>query len=219
VVLLLALADRRLASVVLLLALVALLRVLVARAVVFLTLDSLARLGLAVMLLVFRVVAVSKDVLQLSGLGRQPMATLAPVTRGMATGMAEGGTGLTGFMPMAVPMPRATMAATTLPPTGEVPTGAFWSAAETDTLTCWLSVTGTAVSHWERIESWAAMKALPVVSKCRLWSDLPKRGSCSVISSDLLGWGKALALQLLFLRTSESMGNHDSNVVGAGRVG
>jgi hypothetical protein len=28
-----------------------------------------------------------------------------------------------------------------------------------------------------------------------------------------------LALQLLFLRTSESMGNHDSNVVGAGRVG
>ena len=29
----------------------------------------------------------------------------------------------------------------------------------------------------------------------------------------------ALALQLLFLRASESMGNHDSNVVGAGRVG
>jgi hypothetical protein len=28
-----------------------------------------------------------------------------------------------------------------------------------------------------------------------------------------------LALQLLFLRASESMGNHDSNVVGAGRVG
>jgi hypothetical protein len=28
-----------------------------------------------------------------------------------------------------------------------------------------------------------------------------------------------LALQLLFLRVSESMGNHDSNVVGAGRVG
>jgi hypothetical protein len=28
-----------------------------------------------------------------------------------------------------------------------------------------------------------------------------------------------LALQLLSLRTSESMGNHDSNVVGAGRVG
>ncbi len=31
--------------------------------------------------------------------------------------------------------------------------------------------------------------------------------------------GSALALQLLFLRASESMGNHDSNVVGAGRVG
>src|SRR6266705_2769271 len=30
---------------------------------------------------------------------------------------------------------------------------------------------------------------------------------------------KRLALQLLFLRASESMGNHDSNVVGAGRVG
>jgi hypothetical protein len=29
----------------------------------------------------------------------------------------------------------------------------------------------------------------------------------------------ALALQLLSLRASESMGNHDSNVVGAGRVG
>ena len=28
-----------------------------------------------------------------------------------------------------------------------------------------------------------------------------------------------LALQLLFLRASESMGNHDSNVVGAGCVG
>jgi hypothetical protein len=28
-----------------------------------------------------------------------------------------------------------------------------------------------------------------------------------------------LALQLLSLRASESMGNHDSNVVGAGRVG
>jgi hypothetical protein len=28
-----------------------------------------------------------------------------------------------------------------------------------------------------------------------------------------------LALQLLFLRASESMGNHDSNVVGAVRVG
>ena len=30
---------------------------------------------------------------------------------------------------------------------------------------------------------------------------------------------RALALQLLLLRVSESMGNHDSNVVGAGRVG
>jgi hypothetical protein len=29
----------------------------------------------------------------------------------------------------------------------------------------------------------------------------------------------SLALQLLSLRASESMGNHDSNVVGAGRVG
>ena len=28
-----------------------------------------------------------------------------------------------------------------------------------------------------------------------------------------------LALQLLLLRASESMGNHNSNVVGAGRVG
>ena len=30
---------------------------------------------------------------------------------------------------------------------------------------------------------------------------------------------QALALQLCFLQASESMGNHDSNVVGAGRVG
>ena len=30
---------------------------------------------------------------------------------------------------------------------------------------------------------------------------------------------RGLALQLLSLRASESMGNHDSNVVGAGRVG
>jgi hypothetical protein len=30
---------------------------------------------------------------------------------------------------------------------------------------------------------------------------------------------QTLALQLLSLRASESMGNHDSNVVGAGRVG
>ena len=33
------------------------------------------------------------------------------------------------------------------------------------------------------------------------------------------GLRTGLALQLLFLRASESMGNHDSNVVGAGRVG
>ncbi|UPK32250.1 hypothetical protein IVB18_28625 [Bradyrhizobium sp. 186] len=32
-------------------------------------------------------------------------------------------------------------------------------------------------------------------------------------------WGYSLALQLLCLRASESMGNHDSNVVDAGRVG
>ena len=42
-------------------------------------------------------------------------------------------------------------------------------------------------------------------------------------TAGLLRLGKGpcggLALQLLFLRTSESMGNHDSNVVGAGRVG
>jgi hypothetical protein len=31
--------------------------------------------------------------------------------------------------------------------------------------------------------------------------------------------GQTLTLQLLLLRASESMGNHDSNVVGAGRVG
>jgi hypothetical protein len=35
-----------------------------------------------------------------------------------------------------------------------------------------------------------------------------------------LSWLRSeLALQLLLLRASESMGNHDSNVVGAGRVG
>ncbi|MGY4345323.1 hypothetical protein ACVWXM_001787, partial [Bradyrhizobium sp. GM7.3] len=33
------------------------------------------------------------------------------------------------------------------------------------------------------------------------------------------GFETSLALQLLLLRASESMGNHDSNVVGAGRVG
>jgi 2-polyprenyl-6-methoxyphenol hydroxylase-like FAD-dependent oxidoreductase len=33
-----------------------------------------------------------------------------------------------------------------------------------------------------------------------------------------IGAGIQLVLQLLFLRASESMGNHDSNVVGAGRV-
>ena len=30
---------------------------------------------------------------------------------------------------------------------------------------------------------------------------------------------EALALQLPFLKISESMGNHDSKIVGAGRVG
>jgi hypothetical protein len=116
----------------------------VARAVVLLTLDSVV-LGPAVMLLVFRVVAVSKAVLQLSGVGLQPMATLAPVTRGLATGTARmvpdtmTGTGRMRRVPRPEPQPllvtarvtgRATMAATTLPPTGEEPTGAFWSAAE-----------------------------------------------------------------------------------------
>jgi hypothetical protein len=33
-----------------------------------------------------------------------------------------------------------------------------------------------------------------------------------------LGMTFNLALQLLLLRASESMGNHDSNIVGAGRV-
>lgn len=158
-VLLLDLADRPLASVVLLLALVALLRGLaaragvlptldlVARAVVPLTLDPVAYLGLAVMLLVFRVVAVSKDVLQLSGVGLQPMAPLAPVTRGLATGTARmvpdiaTGTGRMRRVPRPEPQPhlatarvtgRATMAATTLPPTGEVPTGACSSATDTE---------------------------------------------------------------------------------------
>ena len=146
VVRLLALADRRLASVVLL-ALVALLRVLVARAVVLLARDLVVSLGLALMLLVFRVVAVSKDVLRLSGPGLHPTATLAPVTRGLATGtarMVPDTTTRTGRMrrvPRPEPQPhlamarvmgRATMAATTRRLTGEVPTGAFWSAAETE---------------------------------------------------------------------------------------
>ena len=119
----------------------------VARTVVLLALDSVVSLGLALMLLVFRVVAVSKDVLRLSGPGLHPTATLAPVTRGLATGtarMVPDTTTRTGRMrrvPRPEPQPhlamarvmgRATMAATTLPPTGEVPTGAFWSAAETE---------------------------------------------------------------------------------------
>ena len=144
---LLALADHRLASVVLL-ALVALLRVLVARAVVLLARNSVVSLGLALMLLVFRVVAVSKDVLRLSGPGLHPTATLAPVTRGLATGTArmvpdtsQRVPGVCGgcrdrsrsrHLAMARVMGRATMAATTRRLTGEVPTGAFWSAAETE---------------------------------------------------------------------------------------
>jgi hypothetical protein len=36
---------------------------------------------------------------------------------------------------------------------------------------------------------------------------------------DVTAGPRRLALQLLSLRASESMGNHDSNVVGAGRVG
>jgi hypothetical protein len=35
---------------------------------------------------------------------------------------------------------------------------------------------------------------------------------------DLIKAGLGLAVQLCFLWISESMGNHDSNVVGAGRV-
>jgi hypothetical protein len=55
--------------------------------------------------------------------------------------------------------------------------------------------------------------------------DLPKwmwrRDRVNSVNADESDRAKCrhLALQLLFLRTSESMGNHDSNVVGAGRVG
>ena len=117
------------------------------RTVVLLALDSVVSLGLALMLVVFRVVAVSKDVLRLSGPGLHPTATLAPVTRGLATGtarMVPDTTTRTGRMrrvPRPEPQPhlvtvrvmgRATMAATPLPPTGEVPTGACSSATETE---------------------------------------------------------------------------------------
>ena len=117
----------------------------VARAVVLRELDLVVHLlALAVVLLVFLVLmvlvvtvfraifAVSKVVLQPSQLV-QPLATLATATRGMATDMAAGDTaiGLMGFMPMAVPIPRVILVATTFPPTGEVPTGALWSATET----------------------------------------------------------------------------------------
>ncbi|MET4449883.1 hypothetical protein ABIB75_008197 [Bradyrhizobium sp. GM2.2] len=52
-------------------------------------------------------------------------------------------------------------------------------------------------------------------------SILPTRhGAWEAVLSNVLSRGdKVLALQLLLLRASESMGNHDSNVVGAGRVG
>jgi hypothetical protein len=46
----------------------------------------------------------------------------------------------------------------------------------------------------------------------------PVRPRCSLETMRALA-SDSLALQLFFLESSESIGNHDSNVVGAGRVG
>jgi len=55
-----------------------------------------------------------------------PTAMLATAHRAMAAGTAEDtAIGLMGAMRMAVRMPLATLAATTLPPIGEVRTGTF----------------------------------------------------------------------------------------------
>src|SRR5437667_11647893 len=61
---------------------------------------------------------------------------------------------------------------------------------------------------------------------CTAWPIASRRGEAfdchshlTVLDPPARPGAGALALQLLFLRASESMGNHDSNVVGAGRVG
>jgi hypothetical protein len=63
-----------------------------------------------------------------------------------------------------------------------------------------------------------------VVDLFRSWAALEAEIDiyCTDIKLDIIRLSKVfygLALQLLLLRTSESMDNHDSNVVGAGRVG
>jgi hypothetical protein len=105
--------------------------------VVLVTLDSVVR-GLAVMLLVFLglmvllLAAVWRVVLQRLRLVLRPLV-LAMATRGLGMATAGGGIGLMALMPpMAVRMPPAIMAATTLPPTGEARIGAFSSAMETE---------------------------------------------------------------------------------------
>jgi hypothetical protein len=84
-------------------------------------------------LMVLPVVAALRVVLPLSQVVPPPMAMLATAHRAMATGTAEDtAIGLMGSMRMAVRMPLATMAATTLPAIGEVRTGALWSAPATE---------------------------------------------------------------------------------------
>jgi hypothetical protein len=138
--------DLRLASLVLLqglvgrlLALLALLPALAAtlasvdHLVVLLKLESVVRASAPVVallaflvLMVLPVVAALRVVLPLSQVVPPPMAMLATAHRAMATGTAEDtAICLMGSMRMAVRMPLATLAATTLPIIGEVRTGAF----------------------------------------------------------------------------------------------
>ena len=147
----LVLVDHLLVLVVLRLVLPALLLAWVARGVVLLKRDSVVCVrALAVTLPVSLVVDDSKVVLQLvlqptATLVLQPLATVGPVTRTMGTAATDTAARADTAMPL-LPLPAlllvtppvtrvmatAILAATTLRPTGEVPTGAFWSATNTE---------------------------------------------------------------------------------------
>ena len=69
--------------------------------------------------------------------------------------------------------------ATTLPPTGEVPTGALWSAAETEYIDMLVVGDRDRSVTLGATECWAAMKALPVVVEVPAAVRSSKAGSCS----------------------------------------
>ena len=81
------------------------------------------------------------------------------------------------------------------------------------------ALVGKASSPATRESFRAKLRAGELADKRRQLAEIEKSACCGRRGRRRGEGARGLALQLLFLRASESMGNHDSNVVGAGCVG